>query len=235
MTDAVPARDSSKDQSNITTLMLADDHPVVRKALRNEIEKEAGFKIVGEATDGEEAVKLFKDLIPDVVIMDIGMPKLNGIEATRQIKAFSPSTIVLVLTIYDDMEHVLAIFESGADGYLTKNVSVEDIIQSIRSAVAGETVLSPEVFQQVFKYAARQRTKPLLLDSGVKFTKRELEILNLVALGLSNKQIATELSLGTRTVKSHLAYIFSKLKVFSRTEAVITGLRAGLIKIDDLG
>jgi DNA-binding NarL/FixJ family response regulator len=234
MTDAASDRDLIENESNITTLILADDHPLVRKALRIEIEREAGFKIVGEATDGEEAVKLVKELTPDIVIMDIGMPKISGIEATRQIKAFSPSTIVLVLTIYDDMEHVLAIFESGADGYLTKTVQVEDIIQSIRSAIAGETVLSPQVFQQVFKYAVRYRTKPLFLNTGVKFTKRELEILNLVALGLSNKQIATELSLGIRTIKSHLACIFSKLEVFSRTEAVITGLRAGLLKIDDI-
>jgi NarL family two-component system response regulator LiaR len=235
MDDVISARNLSKNESDITTLVLADDHPVVRKALRDAIKKEAGFKIIAEATDGEEAVKLVKELIPDIVIMDIGMPKLSGIEATRQIKAFSPNIIVLALTVYDDIEHVLAILESGADGYLIKNIPVEDIIQSIRLAVDGETVLSPQVFRQVLKYATKYRTKPLLLNPGTKVTTRELEILKLVALGLSNKQIANELCLGTRTVKSHLADIFSKMRVFSRTEAVIVGLRAGFIKLDDLG
>jgi NarL family two-component system response regulator LiaR len=234
MTDAALARDLSKNESEITTLMLADDHPVVRKALRNEIEKEAGFKIVGEATDGEEAVKLVEELIPDVVIMDIGMPKISGIEATRQIKALYPNTIVLVLTIYDDMEHILAIFESGADGYLTKNVSVEDIIQSIRSAVAGETILSPQVFQKVLKYAARQRTKPLILDTGDKLSAREVEILRLVTKGISNKDIAFRLGLSLRTVKGYLGEIFVKLNVSSRTEAVITSLRKGILTLEDL-
>jgi DNA-binding NarL/FixJ family response regulator len=166
--------------------------------------------------------------------MDIGMTKLNGIEATRQIKACCPDTIVIVLTVYDDIEHILGILESGADGYLTKNVLVEDIIQSIRLAVSGETVLSPQVFQQVLKYALRYVTKPLTLNSGIKLTAREQEILTMVAKGMSNKRIAEVLELGTRTVKSHLVDIFDKLKADSRTEAVIIGLRAGFLKLEDL-
>ena len=235
MTDTASPSDSKRNESKTTTVILADDHPVVRQALKHELEKEADFEVIAEAADGEEAVELTGELTPEVVVIDIGMPKLNGIQATRQIKNICPETIVLVITVYDDIEHALAILESGADGYLTKNVLVEDIIQGIRSLIAGEAVLSPHVFQQILKYALRQNIKPLALDNGIKLTMRELEILKLVATGSSNKQIAKDLNIGIRTVKSHLVDIFGKLKVFSRTEAVITGLRAGFIRLDDLG
>lgn len=234
MDDSVSTGELENQESTKTTIILADDHPVVRKALRNDLEKEVDFTVMAEAGDGEEAVKLVSELIPDVVIMDIGMPKLNGIEATRQIKATYPDIIVLVLTVYDDIEHILAILESGADGYLTKSILVEDIIKSIRSVVAGEAVLSPQVFQQVLKYALRHSTKPLRLDTGVKLTSRELEILQLIAKGISNKEIAGVLKISTRTVKSHMVDIFRKLNVSSRTEAVITSLRIGFITIDDI-
>jgi len=229
-----PTDTSNNNMSDITTVILVDDHPVVRSALKYELEKEPDFKVIDEASDGEEAVKLVTKLQPDLVVMDIGLPKLNGIEATRQIKTVCFDTIVLVLTIFDDIEHVLGILESGADGYLTKNVLVEDIIKSMRSAVAGEVVLSPQVFKQVLKYSLRHVTKSMKLDTGVKLTIRELEVIRLVARGMSNKQIAEDLDLGARTVKSHLVGIFHKLDAFSRTEAVIIALRIGLLKIDDL-
>lgn len=235
MDDNVPTTEPEDEEPGKTTIILADDHPIVRKALRNDLEKEADFAVLAEAGDGEEAVKLVSELTPDIVIMDIGMPKINGIEATRQIKASHPDIIVLVLTVYDDVEHILGILESGADGYLTKNILVEDIIKSIRSVVAGETVLSPQVFQQVLKYALRHSTKPVRLDTGVKLTARELEILQLIAKGISNKEIADELKISSRTVKSHMVDIFRKLDVSSRTEAVITSLRIGFININDIG
>ncbi len=235
MDDNVLTTGPEGEEPRKTTIILADDHPIVRKALRNDLEKEADFTVLAEAGDGEEAVKLVSELTPDIVVMDIGMPKINGIEATRQIKASQPDIIVLVLTVYDDVEHILGILESGADGYLTKNILVEDIIKSIRSVVAGETVLSPQVFQQVLKYALRHSTKPVRLDTGVKLTARELEILQLIARGISNKEIADELKISSRTVKSHMVDIFRKLDVSSRTEAVITSLRIGFININDIG
>jgi NarL family two-component system response regulator LiaR len=234
MTNTESTRNSNKTKLNITTIILADDHPIVRQALRNEIEKEADFQVLAEAVDGEEAVSLVTELRPNVVIMDIGMPRLNGIEATRQIKCIYHDTMVLVLTVYDDIEHILEILESGADGYLTKNVMAEEIVQAVRSIIGGEIVLSPEVFGQVLKYALRHNIKPLTLDTGTKLTVREQEILILIAQGMSNKQIAEKLEVGIRTVKSHLVDIYTKLKVFSRTEAVMTSLRAGFFKLDDL-
>lgn len=233
MNDVFTAKPGNVERKR-TSIILADDHPIVRKALRNDLEKEADFVILAEAGDGEEAIRLVSELTPDVVIMDIGMPKINGIEATRQIKSAYPDTIILVLTVYDDTEHILGILESGADGYLTKNILVEDIIKSIRAVVAGEAVLSPQVFQQVLKYALRHSTKPVRLDTGVKLTTRELEILRLIAKGISNKEIANEINISSRTVKSHMVDIFRKLNVSSRTEAVITSLRIGFINIRDI-
>ena len=221
-----PSLSNSVDQSSSgkISVILADDHPVVLRAVRNELEKQAGFQVLAEAVDGEEeAVRLVRNLAPNLVLMDIGMPKLNGIEATRQIKATNPDTVVLVLTVYDDTEHILGILESGADGYLTKNISVENIAQSIRLAANGETVLSPQIYQQVLKYALRYNTKPIVLDSGIKLTPREIEILKMVARGMGNKQIASGLKLGPRTVKSHLVDIFGKLKANSRTERSSSG------------
>lgn len=228
---SLPLEESAE---KIITVLLADDHPIVRKAMRTELENESDFKVIGEASDGEEAIRLADELHPDVVVMDIGMPKVNGIDATKKIKAISNNTVVVVLTVYDDIEHVLGILESGADGYLVKSVSVDEVIQSIRLIVAGETVLSPQVFQRVLKYALRNITKPLAISADVNLSSRELMVLRLVARGLSNKQIAAELNISSRTVKSHLVDIFRKLNLSSRIEAVIVGLRLGILKSDDL-
>jgi DNA-binding NarL/FixJ family response regulator len=214
--------------------IIVDDHPLVCQALKDEFAKEAQFVIVAEANDGLEGVKLVTELKPDVVIMDIGLPKLNGIEATRQIKTAFPDIFVMILTVHDDIEHILGILESGADGYLTKNILVEDIVQSVRLMVAGEKVLSPQIFRQVLKYALRYNTKPKSKNTTVNLTSREITILGLLAKGLSNKEIADQMGMGSRTVKSYLVDVFSKLNVRSRTAAVITGLQAGLFKLDDL-
>lgn len=180
--------EASHKASNIRTVIIADDHPVVRRSLRNEIENEIDFRVVAEACDGEEAVKLVTDLKPDVVIMDIAMPKMNGIEATRQIKKLYPQTLVMVLTVHDDIHHILGILESGADGYLTKNTLLEDVIISLRSLIAGKTVMSAEVYRQVLQYALRKRNNPIRVDKEITLSPRETEILQLLSKGLGNKQ-----------------------------------------------
>ena len=215
-------------------IVIADDHPLMLGALRNILEKEPSFHVVGEAYDGKEAVRLATELVPHVVIMDISMPELNGLEATRQIKAQCPNIAVLVLTVHSDSEHIFGLLEAGASGYLMKSVFGEEIIHSVRSVAVGESVLTPQIMHQLVKHASKYMSKPVALDSGDKLTAKELAILKLVAKGMGNKDIATTTGLSLRTVKSYLVDIFSKLNVDSRTKAVILGLRAGFITLDDL-
>ena len=217
-----------------TTILLADDHPLLRQSIRSVLEQEQDLEVVGEARDGEEAIRLANELQPDVILMDIAMPKLDGLEATRRIKAVHPDMAVLVLTIHSDDQHIIGILEAGAAGYLTKSVFGEEVVQAVRGVVAGEMVLSPAIGQRLIKQAARYPTKAVPLDRGDKLSIRELEIIKLAARGMSNKDIATELGLTLRTIKGHLSDIFGKLSVGSRTEAVIAGLRAGFLSIDDI-
>jgi NarL family two-component system response regulator LiaR len=220
--------------SDKISILLVDDHPLLRQALKDVLLKVEDFNVVGEASDGEEAVALAAKEIPDVVIMDISMPKLNGLEATRIIKAAHPGIAVLVLTVHTDDEYIVQILQAGAAGYLIKNVFGEEVIQAIKAIASGDMVLSPSIGQHLIKHAARYPTKPVELDYGEKLSTRELEILKLTAQGKSNKDIANILGLNLRTVKGHLTEIFSKLRVSSRTEAVITGLRVGFLSYDDI-
>ena len=224
---------SVQKQQDEISIIIADDHPLLRQALRNVLEKQTDFKIIAEAADGEEAIKLATELAPNVVIMDISMPKVDGLEATRQIKEKCPDIAILILTVYDDSEHILAVLEAGASGYLTKSVFGKEVIHAIHGVAAGETVLSAAISQQVIKHAVRYRVKPLLTGSGEKLTARELSVLKLTASGLSNKEIAQVLELSPRTVKGYLAEVFSKLGVASRTQAIIKGLQKGLFSVDD--
>lgn len=231
--ESVTSLDSTP--SKRTTILLADDHPLFRKAVREILEKQDDFVVLAEAANGMDAVSLAIQLVPNVVIMDIGMPQLNGLEATQQIKAKCPQIAILVLTIYDDVEHILSILDAGAAGYLTKSVSYEDdIITAIRSIRTGEIVMAPGIFQQVLKHALRYPLKPLVLENKDMLTARELEILKLTAKGLSNKDISAKMNLSVYTIKSYMVEIFSKLNVCSRTEAVIVGLRTRLITSDDI-
>ncbi len=227
-------RSDAEAEPNPIRVVVVDDHPLLRQALRTVLEKQPDFRVVGEAGDGAEAVRLAELIAPDVVIMDIGMPVMNGIEATRAIKAKCPQTAVLVLTVHNDSEHVLGILDAGAAGYLIKSVFGEEIINAVRAVVTGETIFSAQVFQQLLKHAIRYPSKPILLGTGEKLSARELEILKMAAKGLGNKDIAQQSNLSLRTVKGYMVEIFSKLGVASRTEAVITGLRAGLLTLNDL-
>ncbi|MFP4642584.1 MAG: response regulator [Dehalococcoidia bacterium] len=224
----------SSSNRNEINIILADDHPLMRQALRDVLLKHPDFNIVAEVNDGDEAVRLATELTPDVVIMDISMPVMDGLEATRQIKAKCPQVGVLTLTIYSDTEHILGMLQAGSAGYLTKSVYGEEVVHAIRALAAGETVLAPAVSRQVLKYACKNITRPAPSTTGETLTTKEMEILRLVAKGLSNKQIASMLNLSLRTVKGYLADIFLKLGVASRTEATIVCIRAGIITIDDI-
>ena len=216
------------------TIMLADDHPLLREALRHVLEQEEDFEIVAEASDGEETVRLATELIPDVIILDISMPKISGIEATKQIKNRFPHIAVLALTIHDDSEHVRGMLEAGAAGYLTKTVFGENVIRAVRGIIAGEAVLSQSSLQQIMRNALPKVKKYVYVGSGEKITDRELEILRFAARGLSNKEISEELQISVRTVKGYLQSVFSKLNVASRTEAVFTCLKNNILTADDL-
>jgi len=216
------------------SIIVVDDHPLFRQSIRNVLEAQSDFQVVAEADNGEEAVKLSGELKPDVVLMDITMPRMGGLEATRQIKAAQPQVAVLVLTIHSDDQHIIGILEAGAAGYLTKSVFGEEVVQAVRGVVAGEMVLSSAVGQRLLKQAARYPIRSVPIEAGENLSPRELEIIKLAARGMSNKSIAADLGLTVRTVKGHLATIFSKLNVGSRTEVVIAGLRGGFLSVDDI-
>jgi len=205
---------------------------VVREGIRELIQREEDMEIVGEAGDGEEAVQLAEQLKPDIILMDIAMPKLNGIEATQRIKISHPSISVLVLTAYDNEEFIFALLEAGAAGYLLKNVRSRELLNAIRAVYDGESVLHPVIANKVFSRLQLGKRKHSEQERGELLTDRELEVLRLGAQGLANKEIATGLFLGERTIQTHWRNIFNKLGVSSRTEAIMYGLRKGWISMN---
>lgn len=215
-------------------VLIADDHAVVREGTRQILEQEPDMDVVAEAADGEETVRLVGSHKPDVAIVDIAMPKLDGIEATRQIKAMYPSTAILILTAYDDDQFVFSLLEAGAAGYLLKTVRGRELVDAVRAVYAGESVLHPSIARKVLNRFAPVSGKPQEPKPSMVLTEREREVLKLATRGLSNQDIASELSLSLRTVQAHLAHIFNKLQVSSRTEAVVRALKEGWITLEDI-
>lgn len=214
-------------------VVMADDHALVREGIRNVLNRHPDIDVIAEASNGREAVALTLKLRPDVVLMDIAMPEVNGIEATRQIKEQSPETVILVLTAYDDDRYVFALLEAGAAGYLLKNAHGDELISAIKEVHAGESILSPSVARKVLgKFIGSRGDRPA--GEAATLTEREIEILRLAATGLPNKAIAEDLSVSPRTVQLHLAHVFQKLGVASRTEAVVTGLKRGWLHLEEI-
>ena len=215
-------------------ILLAEDHAVVRESIARFLEKEPDFEVVAEAADGEETVRLASELKPDVIVLDVAMPKLNGIEATKQIKATQPSVSILILTAYDYDQYIFALLEAGAAGYLLKDVSGRELINAIRAVHKGDSVLHPTIARKVMQ-RFRGTTKVHEPHGLELLTGREMEVLKLAAQGKSNKEIAEELVLSVRTVEAHLGSIFNKLGVGSRTEAIIQALKKGWVDLETLG
>ena len=216
-------------------ILIADDHAVVREGTRQILEQEADMDVVAEASDGEEAVKLAGSSKPDVAIIDISMPKVDGIEATRQIKTLYPGVVVLILTAYDDDQFIFSLLEAGAAGYLLKSVRSRELIDAIRAVYAGESVLHPAIARKVLnRFAPATSNQPQRQKPVEVLSERELEVLRLATQGLSNQDIASELCLSLRTVQAHLGHIFNKLQVGSRTEAVVHALKEGWITLEDI-
>ncbi len=215
-------------------VLIADDHAVVREGTRQILEQEADMEVVAEAADGEEAVRLAGSGKPDVAIVDISMPRLDGIGATKQIKALYPNISVLILTAYDDDQFIFSLLEAGAAGYLLKSVRGQELVDAVRAVYAGESVLHPAIARKVLNRFApagggAQKQRPAEVLS-----EREMEVLKLACRGLSNQDIAGELCLSLRTVQAHLGHIFNKLQVSSRTEAVVRALKEGWITLKDI-
>ena len=215
-------------------ILLAEDHVITRQGMRRLLEEESDLTIIGEAGDGEEAVLMTTEMQPDVIIMDIAMPKLNGLEATRQIKLLHPTSAVLILSAYDDDEYVFGLLGAGAAGYLLKTASGDELIHAIRAVYNGEPVLSPIIARKVINHFRDPGKLQGREVSSQHLSDREIDVLKLAAQGLSNKYIADELLLSKRTVEGHLRNIFSKLGVGSRTEAVLYGLRKGWFALQDI-
>ncbi len=216
-------------------VIIAEDHAVVREGTRQLLEREPDIQVVGEAANGAEAVGLIERLRPDVAMLDISMPVMGGIEATEKIKAIQPSTAVLILTAYDDDQYVFALLGAGAAGYLLKDVPAAEVVRAVRSVHAGEPVLHPAIARKVLaRFATEAQAEHAPADEDALLTDRERDILRLAACGMSNARIAGHLSVSMRTVQAHLTHIFDKLGVGSRTEAVIVGLRRGVLQLEDL-
>jgi NarL family two-component system response regulator LiaR len=217
-----------------TSIVVADDHPLLRDGIVNLLEKEADFEVIGQASDGEEAVRLVSERCPDVVVMDVEMPRMDGIDATRQIKSDHPEVSVIALTIHDGEEYIAAILDAGATGYLLKTTYGQELIQAIRAANLGEFILDTQIGNRVFRAYTKRSARTATPEMKDKLTTRELEVIKLVALGKTNEEISGPLGISLGAVKNHLYDIFSKLNVGSRTEAIVACLRGGILSLDDV-
>ena len=207
-------------------VLLVDDHAVVREGLRAFLELQEGIEVAGEAGDGEEGVAAAERLRPDVVLMDLVMPRLDGVGAMRELRRRLPAVKVIVLTSFADDEMLLPAVQAGAAGYLLKNAQPRELARAVRAAHAGEALLDPQIaarlLQSIARPAGEARADPL--------TRREREVLELIARGLSNKRIARELGIAEKTVKTHVGHVLAKLGVTDRTQAALHAVRAGLAR-----
>ena len=223
------SRQQPTDQAEGVRVIVADDHDLFRSGLRGLLET-AGVNVVGEAARGDEAVRAVRELAPDVVVMDLNMPVLGGVEATREIVAGSPLTRVVVLTVSDQDADVMDAILAGACGYLLKNASVDELVAGIRAAAVGESLVSPHIAAKVLQ---RLRAGSAATDAAetirAELSDREIEVLKLVASGLENAEIAAKLFISPKTVKNHLSNIFMKLQFENRIQAAVYAVRSGLV------
>lgn len=210
-------------------LMLADDHRMLREGLRRSMTEE-GFDIVGEATDGVEAVRMAEELVPDVILMDVSMPNCDGVEACRQVKANGSPSRVVMLTMHADKDVLTNAIRAGATGYLVKDCSTTEIAEAVRMAFKGDTVLSPQLAKSMLDEVRRLDGKKAEDERVV--SKREEEVLQLIADGCSTPEVADRLYISQKTVKNHLASIYQKLDARDRTQAVLQAVRMGIVHLD---
>jgi two-component system, NarL family, response regulator NreC len=211
------------------SILLADDHSIVRKGLRSTLEEEPGYRVVGEASNGREAVRLAEQLTPDVAIVDIGMPQLNGIDATAQILKASPQTQVLILSMHSDETYVLRALTAGAKAYLLKDTAENDVITAVKSVRQGKAYFSPAIAKTLLEDYVRFLRQRGLEDSYDLLTDREKEVLQLLAEGRANKEVATLLGVGVSTVETHRMNLMQKLNLHSTAEIVLYAVRKRIV------
>jgi len=219
----------SGEERRKTRIFLADGHYIVRQGIRRIFEAEPDMEVVGEADDGKQAVRLARELRPDLVLMEAHISKQDSVETTKQIKAEHPEGRVLILTSSEEEEYIIGLIAAGASGYLLKSASGEELVQAIRSVRAGDFVCGEGLAQKLFKRASRL---PIAVNSAEHLTARELEVLKLTADGMTNQAIASHLGIGERTVRQHLMNTYGKMGVASRMEAVSKALREGWIALE---
>ena len=217
-----------KDGTNGLRVLLVDDHDLFRTGLRNLLE-EQGVQIVGEAANGQDAISAVQELAPDIVVMDLNMPGISGVDATREITAMAPLTRVVVLTISDHDQDVMDAIVAGACGYLVKDSSIQELIRGIKAAAIGESLISPSIAAKVI-----QRMRAVTLDKGAEtiraeLSDRELDVLRLIANGKDNSQIAEALHISPKTVKNHISNILMKLQIENRIQAAVYAVRSGIV------
>ena len=213
-------------------VVLVDDHPVVRDGIRAYLQRRPGLDIVGEATDGVDAVRLARGLTPDVVLMDVRLPDGSGVAACREILASCPETRVLFLSSYADDDSVLAAVVAGAQGYLLKEINSSALIGAIEAVSEGQSILDPTVTQRALAWIKKCGRSPQVMAGAEPLSPQEERVLALVAEGKTNKEIANNLDLSEKTVKNHVRNIFHKLQVYDRTQAAILAIRKGLIELE---
>ena len=213
------------------TILIVDDHEVVRQGLRAYLDAQPDFVVVGEASSGEEAVKMAMELLPDVLLMDLVMSGMGGVQATRKVKNMTPRTQIVVLTSYHQDEFIFPALQAGAISYVLKDVSMDDLVEAIRKAAQGEAVLHPRVAERVIHEI--NGAKRAVYNPFTDLTNREMEILRLIARGLSNTEIAETLFISENTVKGHVSNILSKLHLADRTQAAVFAWEQGLVHRDE--
>ena len=211
-------------------VLIVDDHAVVREGLRTYLELSDVVEVIGEARNGKEAIDEARKLTPDIVLMDLLMPVMDGIAATKGVKEASPATNVIVLTSFTDDDHIMPALRAGATGYLLKDVSADELVRAIEGAHRGQAQLHPDVARRLMEQVSSPQPKRDEAP-GAALTPRELEVLRLIASGMSNKEIARELVLNERTVKGHVSNILSKLGLADRTQAALYAVREGIVQL----
>jgi NarL family two-component system response regulator LiaR len=212
---------------NPITILIVDDHAMVRQGVRAFLDTQPDLKVIGEAANGEEGLKLAIQFVPDVVLMDLVMPGMDGVEATRQLKRASPRSQVVVLTSYHDDEYIFPAIRAGALSYVLKDIGPRDLADVVRKAATGEVVLNPRVAARVIQEL--QSLRGTQANPFTELSERELEVLRLIAAGLSNAEMAEKLVLSEKTIKGHVSNILSKLHLVDRTQAAVYAWREGIV------